>query len=275
MGVNSSSAANGGYTCNYQYATFFLGNTGDEVILLNPSNNEIDRVEYDGGPNWPDPNGASMVFTGTPSMDNNDFHNWTTATVRENTYIGTTGDKGSPGTNGTGQNLISLAFDLNLKVYFEGPFNGTEMNTDLTGLIDFPLNQPYNVAPWNYTVTESVTSIPANVVDWVLVELRDAASAATATVATRISRKAAFLLKNGSVVDLNGTSLLHFTNTISNQLFVVVYHRNHIPVISANALVKVGGVYSYDFSSAVDRLIMVALGISNWYRYLGNVCGEC
>ena len=37
-----------------------------------------------------------------------------------------------------------------------------------------PTTQPYNIAPWNYTGTESVTTIPnSNVIDWVLVELRE------------------------------------------------------------------------------------------------------
>jgi PKD repeat protein len=260
LGISSNPGNNGNYTCNYQYSTFFLGNADDEIILIDPSNNEIDRVEYDGGPNWPDPNGASMVFTGTPSSDNNDYHNWTTATVREMSFAGTTGDKGSPGTNGTGQNLISPAFDLNLKVYLEGPFNGTEMSANLTNLADFPLSQPYNTNPWNYSGTESVNSIPANVVDWLLIELRDATAAAIATAAARIARRACFLLKNGSVVDVNGTSLLHFTNVISNQLFVVVYHRNHIPVISANALVKLAGVYSYDFTTGSGQAYGGTLG---------------
>ena len=58
--------------------------------------------------------------------------------------------------------------DLDLTVFLEGPFNGTTMKTDLTGLTDFPLNQPYNTAPWNYTGTESVVSLPALAVDWVL-----------------------------------------------------------------------------------------------------------
>ncbi len=217
-----------------------------------------------------------MVFTGTPSADNNIASNWTTSTLRENTYTGTTGDKGSPGTNGTGQNLVSPAFDLNLKVYLEGPFNGTDMSANLTNLSDFPLNQPFNTAPWNYNGTENVTSIPTDVVDWVLVELRDATSVSAATVASRIARKAAFLLKNGSVVDLNGTALLHFTNTISNQLFVVVYHRNHIPVIAENALVKVGGVYLYDFTTTENQVHGGMLGhkqlaTGKWGMFAGDV----
>ena len=255
LGINSNSGLNGEYVCNYQYATFFLANADDEIILLDPANNEIDRVEYDGGINWPSPNGASMVFTGTPSADNNDYHNWTTATLREPSFTGTTGDKGSPGTNGTGQNLISPAFDLNLKVYLEGPFNGSNMNTGLTGLTDFPLNQPYAISPWNYFGSESVAVLPnSNIVDWILIELRDATSVSQATESNSIAIRAAFLLSNGEVVDLDGSSLLHFTNTITNQLYVAVFHRNHIPVISENALVNVSGVYAYDFTSGMNQV---------------------
>jgi PKD repeat protein len=280
LGSNSSSSLNGGYTCNYQFATFFLGNADDEVVLLNPSNTEIDRVEYDGGPNWPDPNGASMVFTGTPAMDNNNYQNWTTATIRENTYTGATGDKGSPGTNGTGQNLISLAFDLNLKVYFEGAFNGTNMSAELISLPGFPLSQPYSTVPWNYGGSESVGSIPnPNIIDWILVELRDAATVGSALASTSIATRAAFLLNDGSVVDTDGSTLLHFTNAITSQLFVVVYHRNHIPVIAANALVKVSGVYFYDFTTAAGQANggmagHTELSSGKWGMFAGDADGN-
>ncbi|MEZ5198088.1 MAG: hypothetical protein R2764_17370 [Bacteroidales bacterium] len=41
-----------------------------------------------------------------------------------------------------------------------------------------PLAQPYNTYPWNYNGDEAVTEIPTeSVVDWVLVELRDAPNA--------------------------------------------------------------------------------------------------
>ncbi|MBM3435323.1 MAG: hypothetical protein FJY07_03785, partial [Bacteroidetes bacterium] len=79
---------------------------------------------------------------------------------------------------------------VDITVLPEGPFIGTGLNTNLnvSGLL--PLSQPFNIAPWNYAGTESVASIPSNnVVDWVLVELRDAANAASATTATRIARQ--------------------------------------------------------------------------------------
>ena len=44
---------------------------------------------------------------------------------------------------------INAQVTLELKVFLEGPFNGTEMSAALNsdGLI--PLTQPYNIAPWN------------------------------------------------------------------------------------------------------------------------------
>jgi len=140
--------------------------------------------------------------------------------------------------------------ELELSVILEGPFNGTDMDTDLTDLTILPLSQPYNVSPWNYLGSESVVSIPGtNVVDWVLVELRDAPNAVSATSATMLTQQAAFLLNDGSIVGTDGLSNPIFSNSITQQLFVVVRHRNHLGVLSASALSETGGVYSYDFTT--------------------------
>ncbi len=138
---------------------------------------------------------------------------------------------------------------LNIKILLEGPFNGLTMNTDITDLSNFPLSQPYNISPWNYNGTESVVSIPnASVVDWVLIELRDTTEAQYATSSTKIARQSAFLLNDGFVVGLDGSSLLQFNNSIIQQLFVVVWHRNHLGIMSANPVTESGGLYTYDFS---------------------------
>jgi pimeloyl-ACP methyl ester carboxylesterase len=142
---------------------------------------------------------------------------------------------------------------LDIKVFLEGPFNGSEMNTTLSGFTDFPLSQPFNVSPWNYTGTESVTAIPSDIVDWILLELRDAPSAAAATSATRIARIAAFLKKDGSIVGMNGTSLLEFSNSITNQLFVVIWHQNHLGIMSALPASQTDGVYLYDFTTGTGQ----------------------
>ncbi len=107
-----------------------------------------------------------------------------------------------------------ITFYVNLKVFLEGPFKGSQMLTDLNKAHLLPLSQPFNIPPWNYEGTESVASIPnGNVVDWVYVELRNGLSPGAATSETTFGRQAAFLLNSGKVVSLDGISSLVFDTT--------------------------------------------------------------
>ena len=115
LGINSNQSTNGNYECDYQYSSFRLDIADDEIIIKNGIFT-IDSVAYDGGPNWPDPNGASMVFIGTGNDDNNDYTKWETATERESGFVGTTGDKGSPGES---RLIIGI---VNIKIFLEGAF---------------------------------------------------------------------------------------------------------------------------------------------------------
>ncbi len=155
-------------------------------------------------------------------------------------------------TQGFQQPDITLRIFVDLTAFLEGPFNETDMNSSLNSIGLVPLSQPYNTSPWNYPGIESVSSIPnSNVVDWLLIELRDAANAPSATSGTMISRKAAFILKDGSVVGMDGLSNLEFNCTINNQLYVVVWHRNHLGMMSAIPLIESGGIYTYNFTTAM------------------------
>jgi len=145
--------------------------------------------------------------------------------------------------------ILSDAPEVELKVFLEGPFNGASMNTDLSSLSNFPLLQPYSTSPWNYPGTESVGTLPNNIVDWILVDFRDATDAASANASTTIDRQAAFLLNNGFVVGLDGVSFLQLNGSITEQLFVVICHRNHLDILSANPLILSGGTYSYDYTT--------------------------
>lgn len=163
-------------------------------------------------------------------------------------------------------NIHCLASAVNLKAYLEGPFNGSTMKTVLNtgGLI--PLDQPFNLSPWLYWGLETVGAIPnSNVVDWVLVEFRDALNPASATAATRIERQAGFLLNNGSIVGMDGISPLFLTASVTNNLFVVIWHRNHLSIMSANPVILSGGIYSYDFATGSGQ----AYG-SNAQKNLGS-----
>ncbi|MCF8405552.1 MAG: C10 family peptidase [Bacteroidales bacterium] len=144
---------------------------------------------------------------------------------------------------------------VDLKVFLQGPFEGSEMSTALNVSNLIPFNQPFNVAPWNYSGTESVTSIPnANITDWILVEFRDALDAASADLSTRMERQAAFLLKNGSIVGIDGMSYIQMNTSVSDNLFVVLSHRNHLDILSANPVTTLGGVLTYDFTSGESQV---------------------
>jgi len=162
---------------------------------------------------------------------------------------------------------IERYINVDLTLMLEGPYNGSNMNTDLNteGLI--PLSQPYDMPPWNYYGTDSVVSIPnPDIVDWVLVELRDTTDAVSALPECQIARQAAFLLNDGSVVDLDGSSILTFNHSIIQSLFVMIWHRNHLSVLSANPLPESGGLYIYDYSSGE----LSAYGGSLGHKNLGS-----
>jgi serine protease AprX len=147
---------------------------------------------------------------------------------------------------------VNYNFSLSLKLFLEGTFNGTDMNTDLNSSL--PLSQPYNVAPFNYSGTESVLSIPGtDIVDWILVELRDAASPDLATSSTMIEQKAAFLKADGSVVGLDGINNLQFDVSVTNKPFLVVHHRNHLGILAFYPLVIHDGIAAYDFTTGAVK----------------------
>lgn len=155
----------------------------------------------------------------------------------------------------SGTNYFIFRLDVELKVFLEGPFSGSSMTTTLNTNAIIPLVQPYMQPPWNYMFYEAVPSIPnSSVVDWVLVELRDATTAANATGSTMIMQKAAFLLSDGIIVDLDGVSPLNFDVPFVNNLYVVVWHRNHLAIMSANPLVPVAGKYALDFTSSAGQV---------------------
>lgn len=116
---------------------------------------------------------------------------------------------------------------VNLNVFLEGPYNTSADNMNTTLGSSLPLSQPFNTAPWNYTEDENVEEIPANVVDWLLVELRT-------DVNTTYTQKAAFVKDDGSVVNLNGNQ---FTiQAPEGDYYLVMHHRNHLAVMSKNPI---------------------------------------
>ncbi len=144
---------------------------------------------------------------------------------------------------------------FDLTVNLEGPFNGTGMNTKLDEANVIPYDQPYNTLPWNYSGNENLQPAPSSgIVDWVLVEFRSTdGDASTATSEKRFFRTAALLMADGSVTKTDGLSPIEYTGPIFNNLYVVIWHRNHLSVMTASSLSPAEGNYSYDFTDALGK----------------------
>lgn len=166
------------------------------------------------------------------------------------------------------QQPLKIPIKLDVQAFLEGPFSGTEMLPFLNFFGFLPLQHPYSAPPWTYQGAENVPAIPnPNIIDWVLVELRDTPySADSAGVNTRIERKAAFLLRDGRVVDTDGASILQFKSAAKNNIYVVLYHRNHLGIMSAYPLTKQNGIYTCDFTSGPQLVYGGVLG----YKQLGT-----
>ncbi len=79
LGKNSDPFINGNVPVGYSYgSSITLGNSSDQIILEDQDGVEIDRVEYDDGASFPDPDGASMELI-SPSLDNNVGLHWSEA----------------------------------------------------------------------------------------------------------------------------------------------------------------------------------------------------
>ena len=109
-----------------------------------------------------------------------------------------------------------------IKIMLQGPFNGT--NGMLTSInSNIPTTSPYASAP------KSVPSIPSNIVDWVLVELRET------TNGPAVASGSFFLRDDGKIVDDDGQSNIKF-NVSTGNYYITIKQRNHLAVISANAI---------------------------------------
>jgi uncharacterized protein (TIGR02145 family) len=154
---------------------------------------------------------------------------------------------------------------VNVKVLLEGAYTAGVPFFYMHNLLQqgnhIPYQQPFapsipyfgNETPvWYYSGNEIIQTMPENVVDWVLVELRDAPSADQAWANTAVARQAALLLRNGQIVNTQG-GLPVFNVIFSNNLYVVIYHRNHLSVMSSGPINLSSGTYSWNFTSGPQQ----------------------
>ncbi|MCB9088786.1 MAG: hypothetical protein H6628_10805 [Calditrichae bacterium] len=177
--------------------------------------------------------GPGYTFTGwsgdlsgtlNPQTLTMDFHKSVTATFAQN------------------QPLLA-----DVKVYLQGFYSEADsaMHTGLRDSSLLPLAQPFSSAPWLYSGTEQVDSIPSGVVDWVLVKLRTSPAAGD-----EVAVRSGFLHRDGHIYDLDGISPLAFPGLPPGGYYLVVDHRNHLAVMSSTAHALDFAANLYDFSTA-------------------------
>ena len=156
---------------------------------------------------------------------------------------------------------------VSAKIYLEGPYdsNTDMMTTQINSLI--PNTSPYSEDP------RTVNQIPLTIVDWVLVSLRTAANG------TNVVSKSAFLRNDGKIVDDDGTTEEITMNTNEGNYFVVIKHRNHLAVMSANAIALNSTASTlYDFTTSESQFYgsggAVQLESGVWGMWGGDADGS-
>ncbi len=105
-----------------------------------------------------------------------------------------------------------------------------EMNTALNKADLIPLTQPFGSAPWNYQGQEQLNEIPENVVDWILVGLRDEEGSV-------IERKACLLTRQGHIISAEGNEEWLFAKRSkedvgqqTSKYVLTLHHKSHLDV---------------------------------------------
>ncbi len=189
-----------------------------------------------------------------------DGTNWSLTGSNQNAVANTAG---ADITTSTGELYAMNKFVLlNTKSFLQGPYNILTpglMDDKLRNTAAYvaggaptgnllPSSDPYRTATYstnfvhvNNTTPEIVSGTVfndqvnpnKNIVDWVFLELRSNAAAPTTVLQTR----SGLLLRDGSIVDIDGVSPIYFKNTDpanTLNLHVAVRHRNHLGLRSLN-----------------------------------------
>jgi len=178
--------------------------------------------------------------------------------------------------------------DVQLNAWLEGAYipNLGEMNTALSSerrllpgqsptnsyVNPTPPGQPFSITPWNYQGTEGAHWTDSNYtgdeVDWVLVSFRTGIQKHT-----QIGMSAGLIKSDGSISFPEGTGL---NSSISGPLYIVVEHRNHIGIMTAEPINIINGTLTHDFRTANSYHDPTGFGqklnsIGEWMMYAGDV----
>ncbi len=132
-----------------------------------------------------------------------------------------------------------------LTVLLQGAYDaeGDSMITLLGQQGFIPLTSPYQESP------RAVTEMSADIVDWLLVHLRDPETHDV------LASRSLLLRKDGKIVEVDGTNAtLGFTNLAAGEYEIVIKHRNHLSIMSSQVISHSADVVAqYDFSDTQEK----------------------
>ena len=201
----------------------FSTNTGLAVVRF--SNNELESLNLKNGEN---DRITSLRISGNEDLicvevDNVDAAN-------NSTVFTTFKDDHTNFSTDCGTTQVSLV--AYLQGAFSNPVMGEEtwMRDDLRLGNSIPTTSPYSdAATCDVSVFTAVDALA--VVDWVLIQLRDKDD-----ITTVVKEQSALLLRNGSIVDVDGVSPVTISVQQGNY-YLGLKHRNHLSIVTAGEVI--------------------------------------
>ncbi len=193
------------------------------------------------------------------------------------------------GETNLGNNVASLLYQgsvlpggvsLAVRALLQGAYDPSTglMHDKLRQLNLVPLNQPYGTAAGgnstytfinsgSETTTAGVLSMTGTnaIVDWVMVELRSAGNPQTI-----VATKPALIQRDGDIVSsVDGVSPIQFAYLTNGSYYVTVRHRNHLGVMSAQAIQLTSAPTTVDMTNITN--VYKKPGYGNYPEYVqGN-----
>ncbi|MCB9183508.1 MAG: hypothetical protein H6591_06280 [Flavobacteriales bacterium] len=208
---------------------------------------------------WDGSSWTNSVWT----LSGNQGNSWQQATVPLDAYIDGSVRvrfRGITGTGSTSDMAIddimitgSSGVQVSARAFLDGAYDPATglMNDQLRVLASFPLTEPYSALGYAHVggggeaIGAAVLAVTGSnaIVDWVVLELRNAANPTVV-----IGSSSVLLQRDGDIVSTDGSSPVTFAVTPGTYR-VAVRHRNHLGVMTANAVALSGVAASVDMST--------------------------
>ena len=133
--------------------------------------------------------------------------------------------------------IYTTPAQVRVRVWLEGLYTTGAMNTALRANGLLPTTSPY------WLSARTATAVPANISDWVLLELRSSATGSARQY------RAYLLTSSGYLCDMDGVTTNLDLHMPTGSYYLVLRHRNHVSVMSASPQTMDGlTVPTYDFT---------------------------